>query len=48
MGQKTHPTGLRLGVNKTWSSIWYDERNFAKKLYTKFLSHKDLSFQAPK
>ena len=33
MGQKTHPTGLRLGVNKTWSSIWYDERNFAKKLH---------------
>ena len=33
MGQKTHPTGLRLGVNKTWSSIWYDERNIAKKLH---------------
>ena len=33
MGQKTHPTGLRLGINKTWSSIWYDERNFAKKLH---------------
>ena len=33
MGQKTHPRGLRLGVNKTWSFIWYDERNFAKKLH---------------
>ena len=33
MGQKTHPTGLRLGINKTWSSIWYNERNFAKKLH---------------
>ncbi len=23
MGQKTHPTGFRLGVIKTWSSNWY-------------------------
>lgn len=32
MGQKTHPIGFRLGFNKDWSSIWFDERNFAKKL----------------
>ncbi len=23
MGQKTHPTGFRLGVTKTWSSRWF-------------------------
>ncbi len=23
MGQKTHPTGFRLGVSKTWGSHWY-------------------------
>ncbi len=23
MGQKVNPTGLRLGINKTWSSRWY-------------------------
>ena len=23
MGQKTHPTGLRLGIVKNWSSRWY-------------------------
>ena len=23
MGQKVHPLGLRLGVNKTWQSRWY-------------------------
>lgn len=23
MGQKVHPTGFRLGVNKQWSSNWY-------------------------
>ncbi len=26
MGQKTHPTGFRLGVIKTWSSNWYATR----------------------
>ena len=30
MGQKVNPTGLRLGINKTWSSRWYaDPRNYA-------------------
>ena len=23
MGQKVHPIGLRLGINKTWNSRWY-------------------------
>lgn len=23
MGQKVHPTGFRLGIIKTWNSIWY-------------------------
>lgn len=32
MGQKTNPIGFRLGVNKTWLSTWFDERNFADKL----------------
>ncbi|MCQ2612220.1 MAG: 30S ribosomal protein S3 [Treponemataceae bacterium] len=30
MGQKVNPIGLRLGVNKTWSSRWYaDPREYA-------------------
>ena len=33
MGQKTNPIGLRLGINKTWNSIWFDERKFAEKLH---------------
>ena len=32
MGQKTNPIGLRLGIIKGWSSNWFDEKNFAKKL----------------
>jgi len=33
MGQKTHPIGYRLGVNRTWSSRWYAEKDFAKLLH---------------
>ncbi len=33
MGQKVSPIGLRIGVNKTWESNWYaDKQNFAKYL----------------
>ena len=32
MGQKANPVGLRLGINKTWFSNWFDEKNFAEKL----------------
>ncbi len=36
MGQKVHPLGYRLGVIRTWSSIWYAGRNY------KDLLHEDL------
>lgn len=32
MGQKTHPTGFRLGVIKTWSSRWYAGRDFGQQV----------------
>ena len=32
MGQKTNPIGLRLGINRTWDSIWYDDKNFSDRL----------------
>lgn len=32
MGQKTHPTGFRLGISKTWSSHWFSEKNFSDNL----------------
>lgn len=32
MGQKVNPIGLRLGINRTWESNWFDERNFDEKL----------------
>ena len=53
MGQKTHPIGFRLGVIKTWSSKWYEEKNYAKWLHEdirlkrfikKKLNHAGVSF----
>ena len=32
MGQKVHPIGFRLGINKTWTSRWYAEKEFGKLL----------------
>ena len=33
MGQKVNPIGFRLGVNKSWESTWFDEKNYANKLH---------------
>ena len=33
MGQKTNPIGLRLGINRSWDSVWFDEKNYAVKLH---------------
>ena len=32
MGQKVHPYGFRLGVNKPWRSRWFVERDYDKLL----------------
>src|SRR3569832_816535 len=39
MGQKVHPTGFRLGCNKTWRSRWYADKDYAK------LLHEDLKLR---
>lgn len=28
MGQKVHPHGFRLGINRTWDSRWYSQREY--------------------
>ncbi len=34
MGQKVHPYGLRIGINKSWKSKWYvDPREYADTLH---------------
>ncbi|MCL1834166.1 MAG: 30S ribosomal protein S3 [Leptospirales bacterium] len=40
MGQKVNPIGIRLGINRTWDSVWYDE----KKQYASNL-HEDIKIK---
>lgn len=39
MGQKTNPTGFRIGVTKPWLSKWYSKRDFKSWL------HEDIRFR---
>jgi len=39
MGQKVNPNGIRLGINKTWSSRWFSKSNYSK------LLHQDLEIK---
>jgi len=39
MGQKVHPYGFRIGVNKTWRSRWYSEKKYSE------LLHEDLELR---
>ena len=41
MGQKVNPIGIRVGINRTWDSIWYGE----KKEYSNNI-HEDLRIKA--
>ena len=36
MGQKVSPKGLRLGINRTWDSLWYADGNYAELLKEDF------------
>jgi small subunit ribosomal protein S3 len=39
MGQKVNPNGIRLGINRTWSSRWYSKADYLK------LLHQDLEIK---
>ncbi len=40
MGQKVNPHGIRLGINKTWSSRWFSRSEYSK------LLHQDLKIKS--
>jgi len=40
MGQKVNPTGIRVGIIRTWDSIWYED----KRGYVNYL-HEDLDIK---
>ena len=33
MGQKVNPIGFRLGINRTWDSRWYAEKDYGDLLH---------------
>lgn len=33
MGQKVNPIGMRLNITRTWESIWYAGKDYARNLY---------------
>ncbi len=33
MGQKVHPLGLRLGITRTWDSVWYSKEEYRANLH---------------
>ena len=48
MGQKTHPIGFRLNVNKSWNSIWFAEKNkFSDSLQEDVNIRKYISYRLP-
>tara|TARA_B100002051_G_scaffold272038_1_gene307934 strand:- start:1303 stop:1923 length:621 start_codon:yes stop_codon:yes gene_type:complete len=48
LGQKTHPVGFRLSVNKGWNSTWFAEKNkFSNSLQEDVNIRKYISFRLP-
>ena len=48
MGQKTHPVGFRLNVQKAWNSTWFAEKNnFAEPLEEDVKIRKYIGFRLP-
>ena len=43
MGQKTHPTGFRIGINKSHSAIWFANYN----AYNEILKEENLEPKEP-
>lgn len=42
MGQKTHPTGNRIGITRTWDSRWYMKKGYADQLLEDIAIRKEI------
>ena len=42
MGQKVHPLGLRLGITRTWDSVWYSKEEYRANLHEDIMIRKTL------
>ncbi|GIX42825.1 MAG: 30S ribosomal protein S3 [Leptospiraceae bacterium] len=48
MGQKVNPIGLRLGINKTWDSLWYEKEKYRNYLYEDLIIKEHIKNNYPK
>jgi len=42
LGQKTHPTGIRLGITRTWDSRWYLKKGYADQLLQDIMIRREI------
>lgn len=40
MGQKVNPVGLRVGINRTWDSIWFAKESYRQNLHEDLMIRK--------
>ena len=45
MGQKVHPYGFRIGVNRTWASRWFAEKKYSQLLHEDIKIREELKKQ---
>ncbi len=43
MGQKVNPTGLRLGITRSWDSIWYAGEDYKKNLHEDLMIRREIN-----
>ena len=49
MGRKVHPTGFRLGINKTWEGRWYAEgEDYVKNLHQDLEIREKVKMESPR
>ncbi len=48
MGQKVNPIGLRLGINKTWNSLWYENEKYKDYLHEDLIIKDHIKNSYPK
>jgi len=48
MGQKVNPISLRLGINKTWNSLWYEDEKYKDYLHEDLIIKEHIKKSYPK
>ncbi len=43
MGQKVNPIGIRLGITRSWASLWYASKDYSKNLHEDLMIRRTIS-----